>query len=367
MLVLLVLSFVFKQNLFTSSRGGIAPRRRSRQYSGEADRDAGENARGAVRLLRARRRAEDLGAEAARAIPSRQARAVPRLHAVRLRRRRNRPPDRSTVPEDEKVYIDLSFFDELSQTFGAPGRIRAGICDRARARPSCAETARHRAAGQPPAAQRSVRAKPALRAAWNCRPIVSPASGGIRPRSAISSIRPISPRDCGPPPRRRRPPAADVDRARQPRIVHARIVGAAHGMVPPRPGYRQRGRVQYLRRDTNSATPAESPRNPGRRDRARSGTPSIRISSPGRSATPAITRRVDAPASSRRAGMRSDAVHSSITCLPTSTRKCATRVRQIEVLHVERVPAGRAVELHRRRALPEAHVTALPPMPPPTA
>ena len=34
-------------------------------------------------------------------------------------------------PADQKVYIDLSFYDDLKRRFRAPGRLRAGLCDRA--------------------------------------------------------------------------------------------------------------------------------------------------------------------------------------------------------------------------------------------
>ena len=46
-------------------------------------------------------------------------------------------------PGDEKVYIDLSFYEELTAAFQRARRFCAGICDRARSRSSRAEPDGH--------------------------------------------------------------------------------------------------------------------------------------------------------------------------------------------------------------------------------
>ena len=109
-------------------------------------------------------------------------------------------------PNDEKVYIDLAFYDELKQRFGAPGDFAQayviaheighhvqnllGIADRSR-------RARQRRAS----ARRN-----ALRCAWSCRPTASPASGrNHAQRDARTSSSPATSR------RRSTPPAAIGD------------------------------------------------------------------------------------------------------------------------------------------------------------
>ena len=99
-------------------------------------------------------------------------------------------------PTDQRIYLDTSFFRDMQTRFrGCTGqglRIRRGLCDRARGRPSRAEPARHSAEGAagaaaPPAARRR---RTASRCGSNCRPIASPASGPTTPSSARQFLEP---------------------------------------------------------------------------------------------------------------------------------------------------------------------------------
>lgn len=114
-LLLLVLSFVFKQNLFT----GGAPAPDTRPYSGEADRDAGEHKE--VQFVSFV--LDDVQNTWERKLDNYR-------HAKLVLFRDYTQSGCGTAqsatgpfycPEDEKVYIDLAFFDELSNRFGAPG------------------------------------------------------------------------------------------------------------------------------------------------------------------------------------------------------------------------------------------------------
>jgi predicted metalloprotease len=118
MLVLLVLSFVFKQNLFSVFTGG-SPAPATRQVSGDADRDAGENRQ--VQFVSFV--LDDVQKTWERKLDNYR-------HAKLVLFRDYTESGCGTAqsatgpfycPEDEKVYIDLNFFKELSDRFGAPG------------------------------------------------------------------------------------------------------------------------------------------------------------------------------------------------------------------------------------------------------
>src|ERR1051326_7787889 len=116
LLLLLVLSFVFKHSLFTGGGSASAP---SRQYSGEADRDAGEQ-----------KEVEFVSYVLDDVQKTWEQKLQGYRHAKLVLFRDYTQSGCGTAqsatgpfycPEDEKVYLDLNFFEELSRRFGAPG------------------------------------------------------------------------------------------------------------------------------------------------------------------------------------------------------------------------------------------------------
>ena len=63
-------------------------------------------------------------------------------------------------PADQKVYIDLGFYETLRSAHRRAGRLRAGLRDRARGRPPCAAPARHHRQGRCDARARQARRRP---------------------------------------------------------------------------------------------------------------------------------------------------------------------------------------------------------------
>jgi predicted metalloprotease len=122
-LVMLVLSFVFKQNLFSVFTGS-SPAPATRPYSGDADRSAGDDRETQFISFVL----DDVQHTWEQLLP---AQANVQYHHAKLVLFTNYTDSGCGTaqsatgpfycPEDEKVYIDLGFFQELSSRFGAPG------------------------------------------------------------------------------------------------------------------------------------------------------------------------------------------------------------------------------------------------------
>lgn len=116
---LLILSAVFHQNLFSVFTGGGSATAPSRPYAGGADRAAGEDREYEfVKFV-----LNDVQKTWGQKLPNYR-------HAKLVLFRDYTGSGCGTAqsatgpfycPEDEKVYLDLSFFDELANRFGAPG------------------------------------------------------------------------------------------------------------------------------------------------------------------------------------------------------------------------------------------------------
>jgi predicted metalloprotease len=128
-------------------------------------------------------------------------------------------------PADRQVYIDLTFYNELSNRFGAKGEFAAPVRARARVRPPRAEPARHRRKG------------PAGRQA-------APTSGSVRLELQAdcfagcgrSTRRDQGPRRATPSCSSRSPPRTSRRRSRRPGAIgDDTIQKQSGGQVEPRP------------------------------------------------------------------------------------------------------------------------------------
>jgi hypothetical protein len=148
-------------------------------------------------------------------------------------------PGRSTVcPDDEKVYIDLSFYDELKRRFGAPG-------DFAQAYVLAHEIRHHvqklRAMGTHPGERNELSVRLELQA--DCLAGVWGNSTAQRNILEAGDVEGSLARRFG---CRGRPPSADGDWTGEPGFVHTRKFRTAGALVPRRISGRKHRGMRHL-------------------------------------------------------------------------------------------------------------------------
>src|ERR1035437_8461968 len=235
-LVLIVLSFLFRTNLFSVLGGGgtAAPSAAVRPLS-NPDADPAEKRE--VEFVTfvindVQHTWEQLLPQGRHALPAHQARALPRPHTIRLRHSANR--DRTVLlPRGREGLHRPGILSGVARPVRSAGRVRAGLRAGPRSRSPRAETARHRGQDAPALARRSGAGESAFGPAGTAGGLLR---GRVGPRHRTAQDH----RRCGCRGRtarcsvgRRRPFAAHGDRARPPGELHAWQFGTADRVVPP--------------------------------------------------------------------------------------------------------------------------------------
>ena len=90
-------------------------------------------------------------------------------------------------PEDEKVYLDLSFYRDLKTRFGAAAILPKRMSSRTRSAIMCKSSLASWTRFMPRRSAAASSKRTNYRCDWNCRPISSPACGPTTPKSVSNS------------------------------------------------------------------------------------------------------------------------------------------------------------------------------------
>ncbi len=199
-LVVLVLSLLFKRDLFSlfgiANVGGPAATTASRTVPRGPEDDRQVQFVSFV-LDDVQKTWSQAFAQAKRAVPARQARALQRRDALRVRVRGGRIGS-LLLPGGPEGLHRPRLLPGAQDAVRRPGRVRPGLRDRPRDRAPRPEPPRHRRQGAAAAGPQPVAGPRAVDRRWSCRPTASPASGPTPPKRGTSWRRatwsPASPR-----------------------------------------------------------------------------------------------------------------------------------------------------------------------------